>query len=128
LNRFISIGLLIVLNVPMFIKGGIILQWNIQREYIAQNLCVKRNMAENDCNGQCHLKKQLDQVENNNPSDKASVPLKLKLSESEGLPILLSCFPDNFFVETKNKFALINPSLYQYLMVKNNDRPPQNLV
>lgn len=112
----------------MFIKAGIIIQWSIQRDYIAQNLCAKRNVANNDCNGQCHLKKQLDQVENTNPSDKAQVPLKLKLFESEGLPVILTFHSDISLLQINNKFAFLNLSLYQFLSVKNLDRPPQKIV
>jgi hypothetical protein len=38
------------------------LEYNLFRDYIAENLCVKRNEADNDCRGNCHLGKQLRRI------------------------------------------------------------------
>lgn len=116
------------MNVPIFIKGGIILQWNLQREYIEQNLCVQRNVADNDCKGQCHLKKQLDKVDNSEEENQAQIPLKLKLIESEYLPVLLSNISTNKPSQINDPYYSIGNSLYQFLLVKKNDRPPQRFV
>jgi hypothetical protein len=47
--------------------------------YIAANLCIKRNDANNCCLGTCFLEKQIDMVNAaasnaGNPSDKAYIP------------------------------------------------------
>lgn len=41
----------------------IITSFYIQRDFIAKNLCVKKEIKNNDCQGQCHLKKQLHEDE-----------------------------------------------------------------
>jgi hypothetical protein len=41
----------------------IITNFYIQRDFIAKNLCVKKEIKKNDCQGQCHLKKQLHEEE-----------------------------------------------------------------
>jgi hypothetical protein len=112
----------------MFIKGGIILQWSVKRDYISQNLCVKRNLKNNDCNGQCHLSKQLDKADNTSNNGQASIPLKLKLNETEGLPILNSCHITWPICTLQNQFSPFGISLYQFLPFKTKDRPPQHLA
>ncbi|MDR3118137.1 MAG: hypothetical protein LBU44_01735 [Mediterranea sp.] len=41
--------------------------------YIAENLCVKRNEVNNSCQGRCHLKKQIERINetDGNPAEKA---------------------------------------------------------
>ncbi len=112
----------------MFIKGGIIFRWSVERDYISKNLCVKRNLKSNDCNGQCHLSKQLDKVDKTSNNNQSSIPLKLKLNESEGLPILNSCNFSWSNSSIKNQFSPFGISLYQFLPFKTKDRPPQHLA
>ncbi|MDR3365970.1 MAG: hypothetical protein LBO71_03260 [Prevotellaceae bacterium] len=38
------------------------IEYNLLRDYIAENLCVKRFEANNECRGKCHLNKQIDTV------------------------------------------------------------------
>ncbi|WP_153799936.1 hypothetical protein [Foetidibacter luteolus] len=44
------------------------LQYNINQEYIAENLCENKSRPEMHCNGQCQLKKQLDHANDSNES------------------------------------------------------------
>lgn len=41
----------------------------IQQEYIAQNLCENREKPEMECNGKCHLKKELAKEEKKEKKD-----------------------------------------------------------
>lgn len=43
--------------------GIVCLRFEFNRQYIAQNLCVKKEEKNNCCQGSCHLKKELDQTE-----------------------------------------------------------------
>jgi hypothetical protein len=45
------------------------IEYNLFRDYIAQNLCVKRFDANNDCQGQCFLNKQIELVNESDNSD-----------------------------------------------------------
>jgi hypothetical protein len=42
-------------------KVLIFADFEFNREYIAKNLCVKKDDPNNSCRGSCHLKKQLDE-------------------------------------------------------------------
>jgi hypothetical protein len=52
------------------------------KDYIAKNLCVKRNEAHNCCHGKCHLAKQIKQV--NETEDNSNNPTEKKLSNTQG--------------------------------------------
>ena len=41
----------------------------INKEYIAKNLCENRNKPKLNCNGKCHLMKQLKKADANAPTD-----------------------------------------------------------
>ncbi|MDR0726030.1 MAG: hypothetical protein LBF59_08510, partial [Prevotellaceae bacterium] len=46
------------------------IEYNLFRDYIAENLCVKRFEANNDCRGRCFLKKQIEMInESENSAD-----------------------------------------------------------
>lgn len=38
------------------------IEYKLFREYIAENLCVRRSEANNECQGKCFLNKQIDRV------------------------------------------------------------------
>ncbi len=44
-----------------FSKFAIIINYQINKEYIAKNLCIKKDEPENCCEGKCHLNKQLEE-------------------------------------------------------------------
>jgi|SRR5690606_7380298 len=44
-------------------KPVILMNFLINRDYIAANLCENRNQPDLGCQGKCHLKKQMDQDE-----------------------------------------------------------------
>jgi hypothetical protein len=46
-----------------FSKTGIIVSFKINQDLIAQTLCLKKEIKNNSCQGQCHLKKQLEKAE-----------------------------------------------------------------
>ncbi len=46
-----------------FSKVIIYANFELNKDYIAKNLCVKKDIPKNTCNGRCHLKKQLKEEE-----------------------------------------------------------------
>lgn len=50
---------LLLLTLKMMSLPVILLQYNLNKAYIAANLCENRNKPQLHCNGTCHLKKQL---------------------------------------------------------------------
>ncbi len=55
----ITVGILL----QSFSKVFILCNFQANRDYISKNLCVKKEIKNNTCNGKCHLKKQLKEDE-----------------------------------------------------------------
>jgi hypothetical protein len=50
-------------------KTLLLVDFIINRDYIASNLCEKKDVKDNCCKGYCHLTKQLKQEEKREPSN-----------------------------------------------------------
>lgn len=56
-------------------KTIVIIQWSINQDYIAKNLCINKNKPTLKCDGKCHLKKELKKTEETNENNgKSTVP------------------------------------------------------
>lgn len=62
-------------------KTVIVLNFESNREYIAENLCENRDEPDSCCEGSCHLKKQLEQDDRANQSTDAQGKQKFEKSE-----------------------------------------------
>ncbi len=58
---FISIALVFSFLFQNISKLIIVVNFQINREYISKNLCVNRDKPKSCCEGKCELKKQLDE-------------------------------------------------------------------
>jgi hypothetical protein len=64
MKGFAAILLTIVILTQSFSKAIIVMHFNLNRAYIAANLCVKKDIAENTCQGSCQLKKEMEKERN----------------------------------------------------------------
>ncbi len=48
---------------PFFLKVSIYIDFKINQDFIAKVLCIKKDVPNNGCQGNCHLKKQLSKTE-----------------------------------------------------------------
>ncbi len=55
-----AIILIVLLSLQSFSKIWIYISFKISQRYIAKTLCIKRTIANNTCQGKCHLRKQLE--------------------------------------------------------------------
>ena len=51
------------MQVPLMNQWGAVAYYRINRDYIAENLCVNRDKPMLNCNGQCYLAKKLKAAE-----------------------------------------------------------------
>lgn len=58
-RQSLAILLLSIYAVVLFKPLFPIMEYAMNKEYIAKNLCVNRNKPKSHCNGKCHLMKQL---------------------------------------------------------------------
>ncbi|HEU0111093.1 MAG TPA: hypothetical protein VFQ73_09470 [Flavisolibacter sp.] len=66
--------------VQSFSKWLIVLDYTINKEFIAENLCINKEKSKLACKGKCQLAKQLASEENQNSSSPGN-PGKIKLPE-----------------------------------------------
>jgi hypothetical protein len=67
--RFVLILLLSVLIfIPSMNRVFIVITFKMDQDRIAEKLCVKKEVANNTCKGQCYLKKQLDKTDKKKPN------------------------------------------------------------
>ena len=83
---------------------AVLVSFKINQDYIAEFLCINRNVPESNCNGCCHLKKELNEQQEN----------KENLPESEIKKIEIQYFADESeFSKNKNKNP--KPTSFFYL-------------
>lgn len=85
-RQIIAILLLVSLAFQCFVKLGVVVWFNCNRTYIAQNLCENRDKPQMKCCGKCYLKKQLNKVNDDQGNRPGSLPMKW---DKSGLPIFL---------------------------------------
>lgn len=69
-KQLITIFLMLVWLCQLSDRYFVMFEFYINQEYVARNLCVNKDKPQLQCNGQCHLEKQLDEEEKreqNNP-------------------------------------------------------------
>ena len=57
----------------IFSKEMIVAEYLINKKFISSVLCIKKDVAGNDCQGKCHLKKELakDESQESTPASKS---------------------------------------------------------
>ena len=103
-----------------FTKNFIILNFSVNKKYIAKNLCVKKDVKNNCCQGKCHLKKQLNEEENDTKKS-SSNNLKEKSEE------LFAEKEFNFYFNNNKIFSLEFPlksNAVAFLLSTNIFHPP----
>jgi hypothetical protein len=65
MKRFLPILMLSAIVMQTFSTLIIIANYEINKSYITQNFCENKNKPKMNCNGQCHLNKQLQKQEKN---------------------------------------------------------------
>ena len=61
-KRGLAVFLLLLTSVRILVVPVVYLDFELNKEYIIQNLCENRFKPELNCNGQCYLAKQLHRV------------------------------------------------------------------
>jgi len=119
--RFIVVPILLVLVMTQsFSHWFVVLAFNINRDYIAKNLCENRYRPKMHCNGNCVLMKKLkekEKAEQNEPAAKSEISI-IVLSSKTYFANTLSpvhvqiktVFPESLSAKTVDRsFAFFHP-------------------
>lgn len=114
-----SYTLIIALMIFFFRSAIPFIEFEINKKYIQENLCESKNIAENTCKGECHLKKQIDRSQKEEKEQKPVITkhqiLLFLVSEPEKP---LSNLRENFF------FGISHKDLYSFLYITKLLKPP----
>ena len=81
MRKFIAIAMLFAVSYQYMIKLGIIAYYELNKNYIAQNLCENRDKPQMKCCGKCYLRKQLNKTEENGTNSSKQLPTKIDKAE-----------------------------------------------
>jgi hypothetical protein len=80
MKLLISIVIMMSLCCQNMVRFGIIAWYEINKEYVAKNLCENRDKPQLNCCGKCILKKKLNSVDQNSTGNK-QLPSKFEKIE-----------------------------------------------
>src|SRR6188768_4226745 len=73
--------LMLLLFTQTFSKWAIVLEYQLNKDYIAQKLCVNKVKPKLNCNGKCQMMKRLAEEEKENSSNTSNNTSKIKIQE-----------------------------------------------
>lgn len=74
--------MLFAISYQYMIKLGIIAYYELNKSYIAQNLCENRDKPQMKCCGKCYLRKQLNKTEDGATNSSKQLPTKIDKVEA----------------------------------------------
>jgi hypothetical protein len=105
MKRIVALLLFLAMQVPLMNQWGAVAYYRINRDYIAENLCVNRDKPMLNCNGQCYLAKQLQ---------KADSALQAKEQEQQNhLDLGAKIFSEQFYLSNEAQFLALQPQFVQ---------------
>lgn len=119
--RFIIVPILLILVMTQsFSHWFVVMAFNINRDYIAKNLCENRYRPKMHCNGNCVLMKKLkekEKEEQNEPAAKAEISIIVLSSKTYFANTLTpvyvqtkTVYPESLLVKTVDRsFAFFHP-------------------
>lgn len=121
MKLFVYLFLFAIMARPVFP----ILEYVVNYEHIAKELCENKNKPKSDCNGKCHLKKELAKASENDPPSQEK-----KSFSNEIFPLFLEDITSFIFKEFRTYSVKISPiymNLYSHLDTVLVFRPPIHL-
>ena len=77
--KFILVAILVFLVlIQTFSKWVVVAEYKLNKNYIAQNLCINKARPKLHCNGRCQMMKKLAEEEKQNSSNNNSVRIKIQ--------------------------------------------------
>lgn len=88
-------------------KLSIITLYELNKTYIAENICVNKNKPQLHCNGKCYLKKQLERTDNNLTQENKSTSIKADVTD------IVLCKKNFFLLLVTSMSQNINKTSYR---------------
>ena len=80
--KLLFVPLLIILVLTQtFSKWVLIIEYNMNKDFITKNLCINKILPKLHCHGKCQVMKRLAEEQNQNSSSKTGNQFKLNIQE-----------------------------------------------
>jgi hypothetical protein len=90
--KFFAFTLLFVIVFNIFKYQMPRVEYSIFKDYIAKNLCIKKDIKNNCCQGKCFLKKQIKEVDESSSENSNSNNNNKKIQNDDSKEFLCSYF------------------------------------
>ena len=107
MNKLIVFLLIVGIGFQSVGKLLVLAWYQVNKTYIAQKLCENRNKPKMHCNGKCQLRKKMQQLDQESPSN-SSVPVKI-----DKIAILEFLLPENQ-ATLNNPFPILKKPIIFY--------------
>lgn len=101
---------------------GVIVWYEANIDYVAEELCENKDKPEMGCNGKCYLKKQLDKVDDQHDKDQAPAK-KSKTELPEYIASAATIFLSHGVDEQEITYTVYS-NLYSYTVTTSVFHPP----
>lgn len=96
-KQLLAIALLCCISYQYVLRVGIVAWYELNKEYVARNLCENRDKPQLKCCGKCYLRKQLNKTEDNS-GDSKQLPAKAEKTEVAAMPVYAALLTPAFFI------------------------------
>jgi len=122
--KFILVPILMALVLTQaFSKWVVVMDYNLNKDFIAKNLCINKARPKMHCNGKCQMMKRLAEEEKQNSEGNNNTSSKLKIQDV--------VFNDEIFkpvlpppAKTKNTYNEERPTLKHNSPISSIFHPP----
>lgn len=120
-KKIIPIFLALAILSQSFVQVGINVYYQLNKQYIAKQLCENRNNPKMGCNGHCYLVKQLKKAEENEKKQATQIAK----AKEEVISNVQFSFTSPVVVESSS-ILFLAPSCHQYVADFNQEtvKPP----
>jgi hypothetical protein len=106
-TTLVSGFLLLILAAYLVIPVMPVIHYLINKDYIAQNLCVNKDKPRSCCKGKCHMVKQLQKANPNSEKDPKNTGNRIQVKELN--EFILNSFYHNYLAIINIKYLFYNP-------------------
>lgn len=87
----VSLMLLLVMAAYLIIPVIPVIDYLVNKDYIAKNLCINKDKPKSCCKGKCHMVKQLQKTNKNTDNDPKNTNSRVQLKELNEFIISKAC-------------------------------------
>ena len=87
------------------------IEYALNKDYIAKNLCINRDKPKSCCQGKCHLKKQLAKSDESSDTAKSESSQKQQRTQIDDFLKMQPCIEDDFDAVSQSYPIFLQPQI-----------------